>query len=262
MNLRDRVVWLTGASSGIGEALTYQLVQAGARVVISARRREQLERVRAASADPERVHVLPLDMTDLDGFEAAHAEAKSAFGPIDLLWHNAGVTQRSLAHETEMATVRRIMELNFFGPVALTRLVVPEMIERGSGQIAVVSSLAGHVGTPRRSTYSASKHALHGYFDSMRAELHDRGIRITMLCPGFIATPLTQSALTADGSAFQGDGNKDKAMSPEACARSMIRAVHKDANEAFMGGKEVMVRWVKRVSPNLLASFVRRVKSS
>lgn len=262
MKLRDRVVWITGASSGIGEHLAYRMAKRGAKLILSARRAPELERVRQGCEDPSRVLALPMDLMEVERFSALAQTATDAFGPIDVLVHNAGVTQRGLAAETSLETVRRIMELNFFAVVALTGELLPSMLERGRGQVAVVSSLAGHVGTPRRSTYSASKHALQGYFDSMRAELHPRGVQVTMLCPGFIDTELTKSALTADGSRYTGDTAKKNAMSPERCAKEMVQAIEGDENERFIGGKELAARWVKRVSPDLLAVLVRKLKSS
>lgn len=262
MKLEDRSAWITGASSGIGEHLAYTLAKKGMRLVLSARREAELERVRQGCVDPSKVTVLPMDLLAIDTFESKAARAREAVGEIDLLVHNAGVTQRGLAHETSLEAVRRIMELNFFAVVALNAQVVPAMLERGRGHIAVVSSLAGHVGTPRRSTYSASKHALQGYFDSMRAEVRERGVQITMLCPGFVATPLTDSAVTADGSAYTGDSNKKNAMSPARCAAEMVKAIERDENQRFIGGKELAARWIKRVNPDALAYLVRKLKSS
>jgi short-subunit dehydrogenase len=249
------VVWLTGASSGIGEAMVRELVRRDAKVVASARREDRLDALNAdlgASVAP-----MVLDVADADPVVAAR-QAAERFGPIDVLVHAAGIGQRARAVEASVESVRRIMEVNFFGAVALTQAVLPTMLERGSGQIAVISSLAGHVGTPRRSAYSASKHALQGYFDSLRAEVHAQGVAVTMVCPGYVASGFTQHALTADGTAYaSSDAHKKNALSPERCASLAVDAIAARERERFMGGKELAARWVKRVSPALLARVVR-----
>ena len=264
MELQGRCAWITGASSGIGEAVAKTLAAKGMKLVLSARRSERLEELKAACPRPTDVLVLPLDVTDEDAVARAVPEAERAFGGIDLLFHSAGVTQRSHAVDTQLDTVRRIMDINFFGAVDITQRCLPGMLARGSGHIAVVSSLAGHVGTPRRSSYSASKHALQGYFDSLRAEVHDLGVHVTLLCPGFIKTDLTHSALTGDGSSYgdKPDAVKRSAITPEACAEQMVEAIEKDATEVLIGGKELSAAYLKRVSPGLLAKVIRRVKSS
>lgn len=267
MEFSGRCAWITGASSGIGEATALALAAKGMKLVVSARRVERLEALAQACPDPSRVKVLPLDVSDELAIAAAVKEAESYFGGIDLLLHSAGITQRSMAVDTKLDTVRRIMEINFFGPVAITQAVLPGMLARGSGHIAVVSSLAGHIGTPRRSSYTASKHAVQGYFDSLRAEVYDVGLRVTIFCPGWITTDLTASALTGDGSAYgsrlrQSDGHKKKGMSPQDCAKHMVAALEHDANEVLIGGKETAAIYLKRAAPGLLARLIRRVKSS
>ena len=198
MSWDERKVWITGASSGIGEALARVLDRRGARLVLSARRSERLEAVKASLTRPQEHRVLPLDVTATDRAAEHVAEALTG-GPVDVLVHGAGISQRSRAAETELAVDRRLMEVNFFGAVALTKAVLPSMLDRGAGHFVVVSSLVGKISTPLRSGYSASKHALHGFFDAVRAELYERGIRVTLACPGFIRTEITLHALTGDG---------------------------------------------------------------
>lgn len=257
----SQVVWVTGASSGIGEALARELAGRGARVILSARREERLREVRDGLRDPERHLVLPLDLARPDALADAARRAQGHFGRVDVLIHNGGISQRSRAEETSLEVDRRIMEVDYFGAVALTKAVLPAMLERGSGRIVAVSSLVGHIGTPLRSGYSAAKHALHGFFDSLRAEVHDRGVRVTLVCPGFIRTDVSMNALTGDGTP---QGTLDRAqaegMSPEECARRIVRALDKDKDEVLIGGKEVWAVHLHRLAPGLYRRLIRRVR--
>lgn len=257
---RNALVWITGASSGIGEACAYDLSRRGARCILSARREEVLHEVRERCARPDEHLVVPMDLSDAESIDAAAAEVKRTAGAVDLMLHNAGISQRSLARETDHAVVRRLMEVNFFGTVRLNQAVLPGMLARQSGHIAVVTSLVGKFGTPLRSAYAASKHALHGYFDSLRAEVYDDGIRITLVCPGFIRTQVSANALTADGTA---QGTMDEAQAnglpPAACARAIAEAVLRSKDEIYVGGTEVAGVYLKRLSPTLFNRLIRRV---
>jgi len=254
MRFRDQVVWVTGASSGIGEALAVAFSREGAQLVLSARRAEELERVRASCERPDRHVVLPLDLTDAE----AIARAAERAGRVDVLVHSGGVSQRSLAMQTGLAVERAIMNLNFFGTVALTKAVLPAMIARKSGHIVPVSSVMGYIGTPLRSAYAASKHALHGYFDSLRAEVSKDGINITIVCPGYIRTNVSRNALTGDGSAF---GNMDpthaNATTPVECARRVVDGVARRKREVLVGGKETRAVLLQRLFPAVVARMVR-----
>jgi short-subunit dehydrogenase len=254
MRFRDQVVWITGASSGIGEALAVAFSREGAQLVLSARRAAELERVRASCERPDRHRILPLDLTD----EEAIARAAESAGPVDVLVHSGGVSQRSLAMQTDLAVERQIMDLNFFGTVALTKAVLPSMIARKSGHIVPVSSVVGYVGTPLRSAYAASKHALHGYFDSLRAELSKDGIRITIVCPGYIRTDVSRNALTGDGSAFgRMDATHEQATTPGECARRVVDGVANGKRVVLVGGKETWAVLLQRLFPAVVARMVR-----
>ena len=260
MDYRDGLVWITGASSGIGEALAYDLSRRGARCVLSARRTDVLEEVRQRCARPEEHLVVPLDLEDGASIDAAAERVHGEAGAIDLMVHNAGISQRSLARETDHDVVRRLMEVNYLGTVRLNQAVLPQMLARQRGHIAVVTSLVGKFGTPLRSGYAASKHALHGYFDSLRAEVYDDGIRVTLVCPGFIRTNVSVNALTADGTA---QGTMDDAqaggMPPEECARAIAEAVEAEKDEVYVGGREVAGVYLKRLSPALFNRLIRSV---
>ncbi len=259
-----KVVWVTGASSGIGEALAYELARRGAKLVLSARRVEQLEQVLARCEQPDRHMVLPLDLTDPASLTRATAQVLARFGHVDVLLNNGGLSQRGTATETVIDVDRRIMEVNYMGTVGLTKAVLPSMLARGQGQIVVISSIAGKVGTPLRSAYSASKHALHGFFDCLRAEVHDRGLRVTVICPGFVRTEITVHSLRADGSTFDQMGDAQaKAMSAELFARRAADAIARQSAEVLIGGsKELFAAQLHRFFPRAFNYLVRRVKST
>ncbi len=261
MENTDRVVWITGASSGIGEALAYAYSEKGARLVLSSRDEGRLREVRSRCAEPGKHLVVPLDLRDTPSVVARCAEVLEHMGHVDILINNGGISQRSLAMETPLDVDRMIMETNFFGTISLTKAVIPSMKERGSGRIVVISSLVGRFGTPLRSAYSASKHALHGFFESLRAEVWDLGIGVTLVCPGFIRTNISVNALTGDGSP---QGTMDEAqahgMPPDACAWKIIAAVEKGKSEVYIGGKELMGVYIKRFAPGLFDRIIRKAR--
>lgn len=258
---KDKVVWITGASSGIGEALAYEFACQGARLVLSARRADVLETVRAACVNPDVHLVLALDMTET-GALAGHVETVlKKFGCIDVLINNAGVSQRSLVKDTPLDVDRRIMELDFFGPVALTKAVLPHMLARGQGQLVAVSSVVGLVATPYRSAYAAAKHAIVGFCDALRAEVFDAGVHVAVIFPGFVRTNVSLSALTADGSAHGVvDGKQETAMPAERFAREAVAALARGDERIIIAGREKLAVYLGRLSPSLLARVIRKVK--
>ena len=267
MRIQNNVVWITGASSGIGEALACAAAAGGAKLILSARREAELERVKRRcvmerGAQEENIAVVPLDLADGEQALAEKASAAlEAFGRVDIIVHNGGVSQRALAKETSLEIVRRVMEIDFFGAVTLTKALLPTMLSRREGHIVVVSSLVGKFGTPLRSAYSAAKHALHGYFDSLRAEIWRENIAVTMICPGFIQTNVSVNALKGDGGAHGAmDDAQAGGMSADECARRIIRAIESDALEAYIGGKETVGVYIKRFFPSLFARILRKAK--
>ncbi|MDF1660414.1 MAG: SDR family oxidoreductase [Planctomycetota bacterium] len=256
MSLRDKVVWITGASSGIGLAATKEFLKRDAFVIVSARRKNELEKL-AGDAAPGRVHVLPVDLSQADQLDEICQKALAWKGRVDVLVNNAGISQRSLALETDLQTCRKIMELNFFAPVALCQGIVPSMIENKDGRIVIVSSVAGFVGTPKRSSYSASKHACQGWFDSLRAELDGTGVSVTVVAPGYVSTDITQSALTGQGEKHgQSDQGNAQGITPEACAQTLVKATERRQREVYIGGKETYAIYLKRWFPGLVAKIV------
>lgn len=253
------VVWITGASSGIGEACAKKFSQNGYRVIASARNEEALYRVKSESANPAEVYVLPLDLTDISSFDVKVEEAIASFGQVDIILHNGGISQRSLIKETALEVDRRLMEVNFFGTVALTKALLPQFIDRKSGHFAVITSLVGKIGSPFRSSYAASKHALHGFFDTLRAEHYRDQITVTMICPGFIRTNVSVNAITGDGTALGTmDDAQAKGMSPEECADNILSAIRSKKEEVYIGGKETMAIYLKRFVPGIFSRIIRK----
>ena len=261
-NLKNKVIWITGASSGIGEALAYELARKGAKLILSARRKGELERVKGnciAAAQPN-VRVLALDVSKPETLKLSTEAAIQLFGHVDILVNNSGISQRSFAKDTMIEVDRQLMEVNYFGAVALTKYLLPHFLKRKSGHFVTVSSVTGRFGTPYRSGYAASKHALHGFFDSLRAELWKqcRSVYVTIICPGFIHTPITLSAVTGDGTPLgKMDEGQYKGMPPEQCAVKMVRAMERRKNEVYIGGREVLGVYAKRWLPNLFARIIR-----
>jgi len=257
----SKIVWITGASSGIGEALAYEYFKAGNKLIISGRNRDELFRVKGNCQNSFNVHVLPFDLSEPELLTSKAFDAIKIFGKIDLLINSGGVSQRGLALETDLKTEQQIMNTNFWGTVSLSKAVLPSMIKNGGGQIVVVSSLVGKFGTKLRSAYSASKHALHGYFDSLRSEIYDKNIDITIVCPGFIKTNVSINALTALGDS-QGtmDDAQANGMSAETCAKEIVKAVKAKKEEVYIGGKETKAVWLKRFFPKIFSKKIREAK--
>lgn len=261
-NVKGKVIWITGASSGIGEALAYELSKRGAKLILSARRKEELERVKGncnANTQPD-VRVLPIDLEKPGTLQLSTQAAIQIFGQIDILINNGGISQRSLIANTTVDVDRRLMEVNYFGAIALTKYLLPHFLKRKAGHYVTISSLTGKFGTPYRSGYAASKHALHGFFDAVRAEHYNDNIKVTMICPGFIHTPITLSALTADGSPLQKmDEAQYKGKSAIWCAEKIIHAIEKEKEEVYIGGREVYGVYIKRFFPKIFSRLIRKV---
>lgn len=259
--MNNKVVWITGASSGIGEALVYEYNKAGARLIISSRNRDELFRVKTNCKNPVNIHVLSLDLENTTALSGKAEEAIRIYGHIDILINSGGISQRGLALETDLETEQRLMNVNFWGTTILSKAVLPNMIANGGGNIVCISSLVGKFGTRMRSAYSASKHALHGYFDSLRSEVYDKKINITIICPGFIKTNVTLNALTANGTP-QGtmDSAQENGMLAEDCAKKIVQAVKSNNEEVYIGGKEVKGVLFKRLFPLRFSKYLRTAK--
>jgi dehydrogenase/reductase SDR family member 7B len=251
---QNKVIWITGASSGIGEALAHALSAAGARLILSSRRAEELERVKAASAHPENTKILTLDLEDIPSRKTKTAQAIALFGQIDIMFHNGGISQRSLVKDTSMEVQRKLMEVDHFSYVELTNHLLPHFIERRSGHFVVISSVMGKIGTPMRSAYAAAKHALHGFFDCLRAEVADQNIRVTIITPGYIRTQIALHAVTGTGSKLGVLGKDiEQGYPAEKAATQILQAVADGKFESYAGknGREKLALTINRFAPAL-----------
>ncbi len=264
--IAGKIVWITGASSGIGEALTYELASRGARLILSSRRKEELEKVKGNCSPKTQtnIRILPLDLSEAVTLKLCTEAAIQIFGRIDVLINNGGISQRSLAKETSLEVDRKIMEVNYFGTLALTKYLLPHFIKHKSGHFVVISSVMGIIGTPYRSGYAAAKHALHGFFDSIRAELwqENKKIYVTLICPGWIRTNVTLNALKGDGTAMnEMDETTARGMLPKECAIKIIKAIQNKKDEVYVGGsKELLGVYLKRFLPLIFSRVVRKIK--
>lgn len=249
---QNKVIWITGASSGIGEELAIQLARAGAKLILSARNEEKLQDLQQKLENHHQHCVVPLDLTNLSNLSEKTSHILEIYQRIDILINNGGVSQRASANDTTMEVNRQLMEVNFFGNIAMAKAVLPIFRAQGAGQFLVVSSIAGKFGFHLRSIYSASKAALVGYYESLAMEEAANGICVTIAFPGKINTPISQSALTALGQAHgQMDHNQATGMPVEECVAQMLSALEKKKREVLIGRKELLAVYLKRFLPKL-----------
>lgn len=264
MDFKNKKVWITGASSGIGEALAYAFAKEGAYLILSARKETELSRVKNNCAGAASVEILPMDIGE---HEVVFAKAKTLLdriGAVDILINNAGLSQRSLAIDTDLSVTKRLLDVDLTGTIAVTKSVLEPMIQQKSGQIVVITSIMGKLGAPLRSSYAAAKHGLHGYFDTLRAELYDDGIRVLLVCPGFVRTNISINALVADGSQ-QGtmDEATGKGFLPEEVATKILKAIKRGKEEIVIAkGKVLLATYLKRFMPGVLSRMVRNAKTT
>lgn len=261
-DLVGKTVWITGASSGIGEAMALLASKRGAKVILTARREAELQRVKNLCAHPSLSAVLPLDLLKLGDPADALQQAERFFGPIDVLVNNAGISQRGTVLDTSMDVYRQIFELDFFSTVALTKAVLPGMVKRGGGHVVVVSSVVGYISSPLRSGYAAAKHALHGFYEAAQAELWRQNVQFTLACPGYVKTNVSLNAITGSGGTHgKMDAGQEKGISAETCAEAIWRAVERNQDEVLVG-KESLVVYLKRFLPGLYARIIKRMDFS
>lgn len=262
---QNKIVWITGASSGIGEAAAYRFAQEGASLILTARNAERLEQVaercNAFRAGKAKASVLTYDFNRLDGLDALADRAWNLFGRIDILFNNAGISQRSSTLETEIEVIRKVMDIDFYAPVLLTKSILPYMIAQGGGQIAVTTSIAGRFGFPMRCAYSSSKHALYGFFETVGAEYFKDNILVTMVCPGRVKTEISLHALEGDGREHgKMDAGQASGISAERAAKRIIKAIYRKRPEVLVGGKELAMVYIKRFFPTLATRLARLIR--
>jgi len=257
--MKKNVIWITGASSGIGAELAKQYAEEGALLILSARREKALLEVKNSCENQENITVLPLDLKNFNLMEQYVEKALAVYGSIDLLINNGGVSQRSLIVDTKMEVYQELMDVNYIGTVALTKALLPYFIERKKGHFAVVTSVMGKFGSPYRSGYCGAKHALHGFFDVLRMEHEKDNVDITLICPGFVQTNVTINALTGTGERLNHDDpGTQNGLEVAFFCKKMIRAIRNKKWEVSFGKKEKLGVFVKRFSQKLLHAIVMR----
>ncbi|MDR1877232.1 MAG: SDR family NAD(P)-dependent oxidoreductase [Flavobacteriaceae bacterium] len=262
---KDKVIWIIGASSGIGEALVYDLNRRGSRLVISSRRINELERVKNSAPYPENIHILTLDLLDFSLFREKTEQAFSIYTRVDHVFLNGGTSSRGFVADIKFEVQQRLMNLNYLSYVGLTGEILPFFKKQGNGTFIVTSSVMGKVGTPNRSAYSASKHALHGFFDCLRAEVAQDNIRVILLTPGHISTNISLHTLMPDGSPkMERNRLHENGLSAGKAAYQIIKAVERNKKEAYIGRKftsEHLALFLFRFFPNLFHAIIRKIKT-
>ena len=258
-NFQDKVVWVSGASSGIGEGIVRKLAALGAKIVLSSRNIESLEIIRSSLPNSDQHFCLALDLEKSSNFPELAGIVVDKMGRIDYLFNNGGLSQRSEAGDTPMSIDRRIMEINYFGNIALSKAVLPYFKNQKSGHIVVISSIAGKFGFFLRSAYSASKHALHGFYESLLLEEEKNNIKVTIACPGKINTNISVNALNSDGGKHGiMDHNQETGMSVEECVNKLLRAVESNQKEILIGNKEIKAVTLKRFFPSIFWKIIKK----
>lgn len=259
----QKVVWITGASSGIGEALALQFSKLGATLILSSNEPEELDRVKTECLrHNENIEVVEIDLADTNGLEAAAGMVLKKYGRVDYLFNNGGISQRALTKDMALSMDLKVMQINFLGQITLAKSLLPSMLEHKGGHIIVTTSVLGKLGAPMRSAYAASKHALHGFFDSLRSEVWRKNIYITLVCPAAVATNISKAAVTGNGAQF---GRTEKLISegitPEEAAAQIIRAAAKRKEEVIIGkGIGKTMAQIKQHFPALFSFMIKRLK--
>jgi len=257
-HFQGKIVWITGASSGIGKELSIQLAKLGAKLILSSRKENLLRDLKESLPSKEEHTVLPMDLAKPNEFEGLMQRVEARYDRIDLLIQNGGISQRATAADSSEEVVRRIMEVNFFGNVFLMKRVLPKL-RASHGQVLVISSIAGKFGFYLRSSYSASKHALHGYYESLALEEEKHGVSVTIACPGKINTPISTNALDSRGQKHgEMDHNQETGMPVEECVSQLLDAVSRRKREVLVGNKEVKAVTLKRFFPALFWKIIKK----
>ena len=262
MDFNNKTIWITGASSGIGKAVALELSRENTHLILSDINESGLVEVAAlCEKNGCTTLIVPIDLSDEKSVELTSQMVIDKKLKIDCLYQFAGISQRSLVSETPMFVDRKIFEINFFGAIALTKAVLPEMIKNGGGQLAVTSSLVGKFGFPLRSSYSATKHALHGFFESLRAENKQNNIQVSIFIPGRVKTNISVNAITKDGTAHgKMDAGQDTGITSEKAAKIICRGLKKNKKEILVGGKELIMVHIRRFLPRLYYYLSSRIK--
>ena len=262
MNFKGKTIWITGASSGIGKAVAIELSKEKTNLVLSDINQEGLQEVaKDCEKNNCKTFIVPIDLGNEESVKTASKAVLDKNVNIDCLYHFAGISQRSLVSETPLFIDRKIFEINFFGAVELTKAVLPGMIKNGGGNIAVTSSIVGKFGFPYRSSYSASKHALHGFFESLRAENINNNIQVSIIIPGRVQTNISLNAIDKDGKAHgKMDEGQDSGITSKKAAEIICKGLKKEKKEILVGGKELLMVHIRRFLPRLYYYMSSRIK--
>lgn len=256
---KNKWVWITGASSGIGEALAINLSSRGASLIISARNTTALEEV--AKKCIGKTLIVPLDLSIPEQITLAYQKVKQENIQVDILINNGGMSQRGLVKNTDLAVHRRLLEVNYFGSVQLTALVLPQMLERKQGHIVGVSSIVGQFGFPLRSSYAASKHALKGFLETLYLEENTNGIDVSIVYPGRINTEISRHALDEKGNpSAKMDEGLANGMDVNVCAKKIVRGIEKKKIEIFVGKRELLLLFIRRYTPAIFFKIAKNIK--
>jgi len=256
-----KYTWITGATSGLGKGMTLAFAKRGHALILTARRENVLKEVQqqALTIGSPDVIIMEMDMGDEASIESGFKKINAGGIIVERLVNNAGISQRSPALNTDMEVYRKIMEVDYFGVIHLTKLLLPQMVESKHGQFVVISSLVGKFATPLRSGYAAAKHALHGFFDALRAEHFEDNINVTIICPGFIHTDVSVNALTADGSKQNKmDNAQANGMNPMVFGEKACASILNKKNEVYIGGRETLGIYLNRYVPGLFRKIIRK----
>ena len=263
LQFAGKVAWVTGASSGIGEALVHEFVRRGATVLASSNDSDGLNRVKTECGNKsDMVHCIPFDLSDMKGIELIVEQQVRLFRRIDFLLNIGGISQRARIDETPMWLDRKIFEINYFGTIALTKAVLPFMVRQQSGHVLATSSISGRFGFPLRSAYSASKQALHGFFETLYLENKKYNIRASVIIPGRVRTSISVHALNADGKEHgKLDEGQAKGILPQQAAEIIIRGMVRNKREILVGKNELMMLHIRRYCPWLFFRIADKIKS-
>lgn len=264
MDINGKVVWITGASSGIGEAVAYEIAARGAMLILTASRQQSLNEVvdKCKQLGCVNVFSLPFDLSVTDQLDFLVDNAWSIYGRIDVFFNNAGISQRGTTVETELHVIHKVMDVDFYAPVVMTKRILPKMLANGGGQLVVTTSIAGRFGFPMRCAYSSAKHALYGFFETVRAEYYDDNIRVTIVCPGRVNTNISLNALEKDGTPHgKMDPGQANGISSSKAARKIVAAIINNRREVLVGGNELLMVYIKRFFPGLCATLSRNIKA-
>ncbi|MCK5731256.1 MAG: SDR family NAD(P)-dependent oxidoreductase [Draconibacterium sp.] len=262
MDFTNKTIWITGASSGIGRAMSHALSKENTNLILSDIDEKGLLKVaETCKKNNCTVQIVPIDLSNEKSVESAANQVLEKNLKIDSIYHFAGISQRSLVNETPLFIDRKIFEINFFGAVALTKAVLPGMIKNGGGQIAVTSSIVGKFGFPYRSSYSATKHALHGFFESLRAENKQNNIQVSIIIPGRVKTNISLNAINKDGKTHaKMDDGQDSGITAEKAAKTICKNLKRNKKEILVGGKELIMVHIRRFIPRLYYYMSSRIK--